>query len=86
MSKYLVSTTEVYRVATESEVNELLKSAQTDDRYVLTKYASEYKTVKAKGEIVDEFYKVTLTKDFTDIKEPEVSYSIDYQEGNYYED
>jgi hypothetical protein len=45
----------------------------------LTKYSSEKKEVKAKGEVVDEYYKISLTKAFTDIKEPEVQVDVIYE-------
>ena len=50
--------------------------------FELGKYSSEYKTKTSKGEIVDEYYKVVLTKYFNDIKEPsqhiKVAYDVDY--------
>lgn len=78
MSKYLISTCEVYRVANENEAKKLIEESKTAKGYSLTKYISEYKNRKAKGEIIDEYYKVTLTKTFNDIKEPTCSVNIDY--------
>ena len=50
--------------------------------FELGKYSSEYKEVKAKGEVVDSFYKISLTKHFNNIKEPsqhiKVDYDVDY--------
>ena len=34
--------------------------------------------IKAKGEIVDEYWKTTLVKHFTDLKEPDCTVSVDY--------
>ena len=70
--KFLISTTEVHRVDTENEAVMLIEDAKEDDNFILTKYSTEHKEKKAKGEIVEEYYKVTLTKSFTDIKEPSV--------------
>ena len=56
-----------------------LYSIKAAGEYTLTKYVSEKKEVKAKGEIIDEFYKVTLTKVFTDIKEPDSVASVIYE-------
>lgn len=79
MSKYLVSTVETYRVDTEAEAVQAIEEAKKDDAYSLGKYASEYKTRKSKGEIIDEFWKVTLTKVFNDIKEPDTIVKVDYE-------
>jgi hypothetical protein len=79
MSKYLVSTTEVYRVDSEPEVENFIAEAKADDTYELTKYNCEYKELKSKGEVYDTYYKVTLTKAFNDIKEPGCQVDISYE-------
>ena len=79
MSKYLVSTTEVYRVDSEAEAKELIEQAKVAPEYGLAKYTSEYKERKQKGDIVDEYYKVTLVKKFNDEKEPEANINIIYE-------
>lgn len=76
--KFLISTTEVHRVDTENEAVMLIEDAKKDDNFILIKYSTEHKEKKAKGEIVEEYYKVTLTKSFTDIKEPSVQTTITY--------
>lgn len=68
--KYLIQTTEVYRVETEPEAVALIEEAKHEKMFTLTKYTTEYKEVKVKGEVVDDYYKVTLTKVINDIKEP----------------
>lgn len=77
--RYLIQTTEIYRADTEAEVQGLIQEAKESGEYVLAKYSSEKKEVKAKGEIIDEFYKVSLTKTFTDIKEPDAVASVIYE-------
>jgi hypothetical protein len=79
MSKYLVSTTEVYRVDNEAEAKELIEAAKTASEYSLVKYTSEHKERKAKGEILDEWERVTLVKRFADEKEPEASVTVMYE-------
>ena len=37
--KYLLTTTETYRVSTEAEVNNLINSAKEDTHFVLSKYS-----------------------------------------------
>lgn len=62
MFEYLINTTEVYRVDTEKEAAELINNAKQDREYDLAKYSSTKKERKQKGEIVDEWYQVTLVK------------------------
>ena len=75
---FLVSTTEVYRVDTEPEVKRAIEEAKKDNSFALTKYVSEYKERKLKGEVVDSYYKLTLTKNFNDIKEPTTTINVSY--------
>jgi hypothetical protein len=79
MSKYLVSTVETYRVDTEAEATAAIEAAKKDDAYILGKYTSEHKERKSKGEVVDEYWKLSLTKLFNDIKEPDSIVNIDYE-------
>ena len=77
--RYLIQTTEIYRADSEAEVQGLIQEAKEAGEYVLSKYSSEKKEVKAKGEVIDEFYKDSLTKTFTDIKEPDAVASVIYE-------
>ena len=79
MSKYLVSTTETYRVDTESEATKTIEEAKQDGSYVLGKYTSEHKERKSKGEVIDEYWKLTLTKLFNDIKEADTLVNVSYE-------
>lgn len=79
MSKYLVSTTETYRVDTENEATKAIEEAKQDGSYVLGKYTSEHKERKSKGEVIDEYWKLTLTKLFNDIKEPDSIVNVSYE-------
>lgn len=81
--KYLLRTVESYRVANENEAKALIEDAKHDSNFSLIKYLSEYKCKKVrsgefKGEIEEEWYKVTLTKEFTDEKEPTCTATIAY--------
>lgn len=79
--KYLCQTTEVYRIGSEAEAAALIEEAKADTRFTLLKSSTEYKTIKEKKEIVEEYWKTTLVKAFNDIKEPtatvEVSYDVE---------
>lgn len=76
--KYLTDVTEVYRVDSEAEADQLLETAKASG--VLNKYSCVYKERKQKGEIIDSWYKVTLNKKFTDEKEPDRQVAITYKE------
>lgn len=78
MAKYLVSVVETYRVDTEEEAVRLIEEAKHSNRYELTKYTNEHKEVKQKGEVVDEYQKVALTKIVNDIKDPYAETQIEY--------
>ena len=78
MSKYLIQTIETYRADTESEAEQLITEAKESTDYELKKHNAEKKEVKQKGEIVDEYWKVGLTKIFTSEKEPTGTTSIIY--------
>lgn len=79
MSKYLVSTVETYRVDTEAEATKAIEEAKNDSSYVLGKYTSEHKERKSKGEVIDEYWKLSLTKLFNDIKEADTIVNINYE-------
>ena len=76
--KYLIQTVETYRVDKEDEAKRMIEEAKSDNHFILKKYSSEYKEKKQKVEIIDTYYKVTLTKAFTDEKEPEFRTEISY--------
>lgn len=76
--KYLIQTVETYRVDKEDEAKRMIEEAKSDNHFILKKYSSEYKEKKQKGEVIDTYYKVTLTKAFTDEKEPEFRTEISY--------
>lgn len=77
--KYLIETTDTYRVETEAEVNAMINEAKTNSNFTLTRYKCEAKDVKVKGEVVDTYYKVSFTKRFNDIKEPETDIEVIYE-------
>lgn len=81
--KYLIKTVETYRVASEEEAKQVIEDAKKEGGYFLSKYNSEYKCTKAKGEVVDEWYRVTLTKEFTSEKEPDTYADVNYLVSNF---
>lgn len=79
MSDFLITSTEVYRVESENAAEYLINTAKEDVTYALVKYNCEHKVRKAKGEIIDEWYKVTLVKAFNDEKEPGTLIKVSYE-------
>lgn len=79
MNKYLVSATEVYHVDNEESAAALIDEAKAETKYILAKYSSVKKEKKAKGEIVDEWYQVTLVKKFNDEKDPISNIDVNYE-------
>lgn len=77
--RYLIQVTETYRVDSEEQVMAMIDEAKKDNRFLLLKHTSQYKERKQKGEVIDAWYKVTLTKGFTDEKEPEATATINYE-------
>ena len=78
--KYLVKTTETYRVDSDAEVLEMVKEAKESLQWTLEGHTSKKKQVKQKGEIADEYFMLTLTKSFNDEKEPMSDITIIYGE------
>lgn len=77
--KYLTQVTETYRVDSEDQVIQMIDEAKKDGGFILLKHTSQYKEKKQKGEVIDAWYKVTLTKQFTDEKEPDATVEISYK-------
>lgn len=83
MGKYLLETTEKYRVDDEGGVALLIDQAKKDSRYELAKYTSTHKERKQKGEVIDDYYVVTLIKKFDNEKEPCGEASVEYKIGAF---
>lgn len=78
MSKYLIKVDETYRADTEAEAAQIINEAKQDGRFELAKYTSVKRCRKEKGEIADEWVRVTLTKIFDEEKEPVGTTTITY--------
>ena len=79
MSRYLCSVVENYRVDTEAEADELIETARASGIYDLKKSSVQKKEIKQKGEIVDEFVLISLTKFIQDPKAPEIQVELNYE-------
>lgn len=71
MSRYLIKVTEQYRCDSEHEAMKLIEEAKKSSQYTVTKSSNEIKTQKQKGQIVDEWRRVIITKEFCQEKEPD---------------
>lgn len=56
--------TKVFKVHTEDAAVELINKFKEESQGMVT-YKTDYKTKKSKGEIVDDWYIVTITQDYT---------------------
>lgn len=79
MAKYLTTVTEIYRVDKENEVTQMIEEAKNSPQFILTKYSSQAKEKKQKGEVVDSWFQVTLVKTFNDPKEPIDEVTVIYE-------
>ena len=78
--KYLTKTAETYRVDSEAEVLDMIKAAKESAQWTLEGHSSKKKQIKQKGEVVEEYFMLTLTKSFNDEKEPMDDITITYGE------
>jgi hypothetical protein len=60
----LMKYTQVYQVADESDVSALIEEHQEMHRGLVT-YKVDHKVKRSKGEIIDEFWLVTINHDLT---------------------
>ena len=80
MIKYLLSATNTYRVHTVAEVEALHEELKNNPDFELVQFSYTTKDVKVKREIVDQYQVVKAKLVFTNEKEPEVMYEVEYNE------
>lgn len=76
--KFLIQTTEIYRVDSEEQVKQIIEEAKNDKHFIVKKYTSQFKERKQKGEVIDAYWKISITKEFADEKEPQFQTEIEY--------
>ena len=76
--KSLIKVVETYRIDSEAEVEQFLAELKEDPRFELAKYSSQKKQKKAKGEIVDEWIRCEVTREFNDEAEPASDVTISF--------
>ena len=77
--KYLTKIVETYRVANEAEAAKTIEEAKHDPRFTLSKYEAIHKEKKSKGEIIDEWVRVTLHKIFNEESDPNAFIEVNYK-------
>ena len=80
MIKYLLSATNTYRVHTVAEVEALHEELKNNPDFELVQFSYTTKDIKVKREIVDQYQVVKAKLVFTNEKEPEVMYEVEYNE------
>ena len=53
--KFLIQTTENYRVDSEEQVKQIIEEAKNDKHFIVKKYTSQFKERKQKGEVIDAY-------------------------------
>lgn len=75
MIKYLIKNTVEIRVETEEDANALHKEYENfahDNGYILNSWTQTYRTKKASGEIVEEWFICKAVLIFNDPKDPDI--------------
>lgn len=67
--KYLINSTDVYRVDTVKEVEAFHEELINDSHFTLASFGYKTKQVKQKGVVIDEYQLVTVKKIFNDEKD-----------------
>ena len=76
--KYLLTSTDTYRVATVDDVEVLHEELKNDRNFQLVSFSYKTKYIKAKGEIIEEYQVVSAKKLFNDEKDPENHIDVKY--------
>lgn len=77
--KYLLATTEVYRVETVEEVEALHEELKKDTMFSLLSFGYKTKEIKEKGEVVETYQLITVKKCFNEEKFPTDEININYE-------
>lgn len=78
--EYLLNTVVSVRVHTVDEVERLHETLKNDSRFELVQFSYTTKDIKVKSEIVDQYQVVKYKLVFTNEKEPEMTYRMEFEE------
>lgn len=79
MNKYLLTSTDTYRVETVKDVEALHEELKNNPRFQLVSFSYKTKYIKEKGEVIGEYQVVSAKKVFNDEKEPNTTININYE-------
>ena len=80
MTKYLISAVNTVRVHTVSDVEALHEELKNNPKFELVQFSYTTKDVKVKREVVSQYQLVKYKIIFTDEKEPEAQFEVEYNE------
>ena len=80
MTKYLISAVNTVRVHTVSDVEALHEELKNNPKFELIQFSYTTKDVKVKREVVSQYQLVKYKIIFTDEKEPEAQFEVEYNE------
>ena len=80
MIKYLISAVNTVRVHTVSDVEALHEELKNNPKFELVQFSYTTKDIKVKREVVGQYQLVKYKIIFTDEKEPEVQFEVEYNE------
>ena len=80
MVKYLISAVNTVRVHTVADVEALHEELKHNSNFELDQFSYTTKDITVKREVVDQYQLVKYKVLFTDEKEPEAQYEVEYNE------
>lgn len=57
-----------YNIDEEVEADDLVEKAKQDHDYKITKTEKKLKVVKSKGQVIDQYYIISITQEYIDIE------------------
>ena len=78
--EYLLNTVITYRVHTVEDAEALHEKLKNDDRFECVSFSRTTKYLKVKGEVVDSYELCKAKLVFTEEKDPELTYRIEFEE------
>lgn len=80
--KYLLTRTDVFRCDTEQEAEQFLTQLKNSGEYDVNSSTITKRELKQKGEVVDEWVRLTVKKIYNSEKEPEIPFKEEREDSN----
>lgn len=81
--RYLTKVVETYRIPTVEQAQSFHEELKNDSRFTVSSFSTKTKAIKEKGEIVEEYQLVTVSKLFNIEREPDGVVEIEYNRQDY---